>query len=111
MARQEARVVTFTGELHLGLEDSIYPHLDEGVSNLVLDMSGVTRVSSSALGFFIKVKKMVERDRGDLVLVGVTGHLKRALEILGLDEYFRVFPSDEEAFEYFEHRGGGGATP
>jgi anti-anti-sigma factor len=82
--------------------------IDERVANgetlLVVNLRDVGFLSSKALGYFIRMRKQLEQGGGDLVLSEVSDVVARTLKVMGLNEVFRVFESDDEAYAYLEKK-------
>lgn len=65
---------------------------DAGERHIAVNLRDLTFVTSSALGYFIRIKKELEAVGGEVVLIGVKGRLASRLHLLGLDEFFRILP-------------------
>ncbi len=63
--------------------------VDEGSSNLVLDLGGVEYMSSAGLREMVRVLKRVKRSGGDLRIASPSDRVKEVLELAGLDTDFR----------------------
>jgi len=70
-----------------------------GSNFLVLDLSHVTLMTSSAIGKLIGLHRNLHRREGRLVLTGVTGMIHSVLATAKLIDYFHVSPSAESALE------------
>jgi len=58
-------------------------------ASVILDLTDVTYIDSTALGCFIWLRKLVrERHGGSVRLVGLSPHLRRVFEITGLNLIF-----------------------
>jgi anti-sigma B factor antagonist len=75
--------------------------VDEGRSNLVLDLSGVEYMSSAGLREMVRVLKRVKRGSGDLRLANPSDRVKEVLELAGLDTIFEIYPTQVEAVGSF----------
>lgn len=58
--------------------------LNRGCTSIVLDLSHVSYLDSSALGLIVWLNRILEPKDGKLVLAGATGDVTRILEISGL---------------------------
>jgi len=71
--------------------------IETGVDTVVVDLSRVTFIDSTALGVIIGgVKRMRERD-GRLVIVAGSRPVVRILDVTGLDKVLTVFDTRDEA--------------
>lgn len=104
----DVTILSFVGEFdafNLPTFSSKIDNLIEGGhTNLVFNLRLMTFINSSALGYLVKTKKNVEGRDGDLVLVQPSKFVKKALTVLGLHEFFKLFETEEEAVLFF-HRG------
>jgi anti-sigma B factor antagonist len=94
-------VVQLTGALSLGsslslVDSQVIQLVDEGVSKLVIDVTGVTHADSSGLGFLMHANGMVESKGGSMRLAGV-GH--RLLDLLTMTRVNRLLKMDATAEE------------
>jgi anti-sigma B factor antagonist len=59
--------------------------------DLVVDLTNVTFIDSSGLGWLIRLQDQLDRSAGHMRIVGSTnGSLKRLLSITGLEDHFHV---------------------
>ena len=93
-------VVSLAGELDLynahEVREALLECCAESPVRLVVDLSGVKFIDSTALGVLIEARTRLENRRGFL-LAAPGLETKRALEISGLDRHFAVHESLEEA--------------
>jgi anti-sigma B factor antagonist len=75
--------------------------VDDGKTNLVLDLSGVEYMSSAGLREMVRVLKRVKRSGGDLRVASPSDRVKEVLELAGLDTIFEVYPTQVEAVGSF----------
>jgi anti-sigma B factor antagonist len=103
-------VVAVTGELDLSsapnLKWTMVDLLDAGRNRLVVDLSEVTFMDSTALGVLIGVNRSLDVG-ARLAIVCVNPNVLRIFELSGLDGAFAIFSSVDEALSYVR----GGATP
>ena len=93
-------VVSLAGELDLynahEVRDALLQCCAEGPERLVVDLSGVTFIDSTALGVLIEARAKLANRRGFLLAApGI--ETRRALEISGLDRHFAVHESLDAA--------------
>jgi len=93
-------VVSLAGELDLynahEVREALLACCAEGPTRLVVDLSGVKFIDSTALGVLIEARTKLENRRGFL-LAAPGLETKRALEISGLDRHFTVHDSLDAA--------------
>jgi anti-sigma B factor antagonist len=98
-------LVELSGEVDLytapRFKDDLVALVDAGVVDIVIDLSQVTFIDSTALGVIIGgVKRLHERD-GRLALVASSRPVVRILDITGLDRVLTVFDTREAALAAF----------
>ena len=69
----------------------------QGVSKLVLDISKIKYVNSTGLGSLVKYADAFRSAGGGLVLLKVPPKVKIVIEMLGLDEFFEMVGTSQEA--------------
>ena len=93
-------IVSLAGELDLynahEVREALLELCAEGPNRLVVDLSGVKFIDSTALGVLIEARTRLENRRGFL-LAAPGLETKRALEISGLDRHFAVHDSLDAA--------------
>jgi anti-sigma B factor antagonist len=98
--RDGAVVVSLAGELDLynasAVRETLLECCAEEPQRLVVDLSGVTFLDSTALGVLIEARTRLANRRGFL-LASPGLETRRALEISGLDRHFTVHESLEQA--------------
>jgi anti-sigma B factor antagonist len=103
-------VVAVTGELDLSsapsLKWTLVDLLDAGRNRLVVDLSEVSFMDSTALGVMIGVNRSLDVG-ARLAIVCVNANVLRIFELSGLDGAFAIFSTVDEALAYVR----GGATP
>ena len=94
-------VVRLAGELDLYNAPEIREALLSEAANaerLVIDLSAVEFVDSTALGVLIEARSKLSNRRGFLIAAPRI-ETRRALEISGLDKHFSIHDTVEEALE------------
>jgi anti-sigma B factor antagonist len=93
-------VVSLAGELDLynahEVREALLECAAETPTRLIVDLSGVKFIDSTALGVLIEARTRMENRRGFL-LAAPGLETKRALEISGLDRHFSVHDSLDSA--------------
>jgi anti-sigma B factor antagonist len=95
-----ATVVTLAGELDLynanSVRDALIECASEEPERLVVELSGVTFIDSTALGVLVEARTRLTNRRGFL-LAAPGREVRRALEISGLDRHFAVYETVDDA--------------
>lgn len=93
-------VVSLTGELDLynahAVREVLLECCAEAPERLIVDLSGVKFIDSTALGVLIEARTRMSNRRGFL-LAAPGLETRRALEISGLDRHFAVHESLDQA--------------
>src|SRR5437763_179186 len=97
--REAAVVVRLGGELDLYNADEVRKALteaiDDGAERIVVDMSEVDFVDSTALGVLIEARSKIGRD--GILLAAPQVETRRTLEVSGLDRHLPVHDSVDSA--------------
>jgi anti-sigma B factor antagonist len=93
-------VVSLAGELDLynanAVREALLECCAESPERLIVDLSGVKFIDSTALGVLIEARTRLANKKGFL-LAAPGLETRRALEISGLDRHFSVHASVEQA--------------
>jgi anti-sigma B factor antagonist len=96
-------VVTLGGEVDIytapQFKERLLELLDAGVTRLLVDLTDVTFIDSTALGVLIGGVRRVNDAGGDMALVVTSRPVQRVLSITGLDRVFSVHETREAALE------------
>jgi anti-sigma B factor antagonist len=71
--------------------------LKEGSTKIVVDMSGVSYMDSSALGVLVNSLKLLRREQGGLKLANLNGNVERIFKLTRLIHFFEAYPTTEQA--------------
>ena len=77
-----------------------------GFFNLLFDCKRLSYVSSTGLGSFTILLKMVKVKGGDIVLSEVQEKVVEVFQILGFSQFFNLKETTEEALEFLRDGGG-----
>jgi anti-sigma B factor antagonist len=95
-----AHVIRLGGELDLynadPVRDALFAACNGGPERIVVDLSEVAFMDSTALGVLIEARTKLE-NRKAFILAAPGLETKRALQISGLDRHFAVYDSVEDA--------------
>ena len=71
--------------------------IDKGKVNIVLDMSNVGYMDSSALGIIISLYKACRMNGGGFAIAGLVDTVKRLFSMTSLDKVIPIYPTVEDA--------------
>ncbi len=83
---------------------------ERGIERFVLDMENVKYVNSTGLGYLINLSDSVTPDRGGISLVKVQPKVKVVFDMLGLNAFFKIYPTREEALKSLMAEPAGATT-
>jgi anti-anti-sigma factor len=83
------------------LEAVFEAQLGAGHVQLVLDLTGVTYLSSSGLRALLRARKLAQAGGGDVVLYGLTPRVREVFEMIGFTSLFQIFEQAAEAAARF----------
>ena len=96
-------IVSLSGEVDIytapQFKECLLGLIDTGVEKLVVDLSGVTFIDSTALGVLIGGVRRVHTAGGAMALVVTSRAVERVLSITGLDRVFTIHATREAALE------------
>lgn len=94
-------VFTLKGDLTNNSEDALmnaYQNIsDEEKKRVVFDLSGCNYVNSSGIATFITILHETKAIEGRLALVGLSSHLKKVFQTVGLAEFIPMYDSLKQA--------------
>lgn len=79
------------------LKQQLLSLLEAGNSQMVVDLTKVEYLDSTALGILIGGLKRVRERDGNLSLICHSPRIRRVFEITGLDKIFDIYGSESEA--------------
>lgn len=83
------------------LETALYSLLGKGSYKVVVDLSGVTYISSAGWGIFIGEIKEIRNHGGDLKLAAMVGDVFEVFQLLEFQSILEAYPTTDEAKEAF----------
>ena len=82
--------------------DAVLDAFEQGYFRIVLDLEGVTHISSRGLTCLIRARKIARRfNRGDVYLVNLQQRVRDALDLAGLLNFFPIYDDPVEAVGNF----------
>jgi serine/threonine-protein kinase RsbW len=83
------------------LETALMDLVDAGHHKLVVDLSGVSYISSRGLKSLVKAWRIVQEKGGNLVLSGLNSQVYEVFDTVGFTQVFQMFESVEQALSGF----------
>jgi anti-sigma B factor antagonist len=97
----DRHIVSVTGEIDLftapEFKQRMSAPIDEGRSNLIVDLTHTTFIDSSSLGVLIGAHRRLKLRGGSLVVVCDDEAIAKTFKITGLDGVFTLAPTVEAA--------------
>lgn len=91
---QGAAIVILRGEIDLHssppLRKVLLEYVERKAARVIVDLTEVTYVDSSGVGTLVELKRKLDRQRGQVTLVGVQPRVKSVFEITQLDKFFEM---------------------
>lgn len=92
------------GELDLASAPELVDHaraaVRGGARRVCVDLTGIDHLDSAGIAALVNVRRYVIRALGSLVIVCPAGRIQRLLTVTGLEPYFDIEPSREEALHH-----------
>jgi anti-sigma B factor antagonist len=102
---EEVSVVKVSGYLDTTtareLEAALNGLLGKGSYKIVLDLSGVTYISSAGWGIFIGEIKEIRNHGGDLKLAAMVGDVFEVFQLLEFQSILEAYPTTQDAKDAF----------
>lgn len=92
---QESRL---DAHVAVGFKDKMFQLIDQGSTDLVLDLSSVDFIDSSGLGSIVSSLKRLG-GQGSLVVCGLHGAIQSMFKLTRMDRVFSIYATAEEALE------------
>jgi anti-sigma B factor antagonist len=83
------------------LQQAVADLLEEGCTDMIVDLSKIKRINSSGLGSLISLYTATSAKNGKLKIGGLNEFVKNVLHVTKLIEVFEIYPSKEEAIKSF----------
>ncbi len=102
----DVTILALAGKLTLGqgdrlLKDKISSVVRDGPKRLLLDLSEVPYVDSAGLGELVRTYTAVNRNGGQLKLLGLAKRIKDLFALTKLLTVFEIFETEQEALDSF----------
>lgn len=97
----DVRVIKVCGELDAlvapKLKERIAKQIELDINKFVIDFGDLVHINSLAMGILRGKLRIVRDLGGDIKLVALNDHIKTIFEMIGLDELFDIYETEEEA--------------
>lgn len=101
----DIKVIKIIGELDAlvapKLKDRISKLVEADTVKFIIDFEDLVHINSLAMGILRGKLKIVKSAGGDIKLVKLNEHIKTIFEMVGLDELFEIYETEEEAVNKF----------
>jgi len=85
-----------------GLEETLARIVDERCYRIVVDLAGVTYISSAGWGIFISEIKRIRRNGGDIKLAAMAPEVREVFDLLEFGNILKPFEHRTDAIRDFE---------
>lgn len=85
-----------------GLEETLKRIISDRCYRIVVDLAGVTYISSAGWGIFISEIKRIRRNGGDIKLAEMTPEVREVFELLEFNNILTPFNVTAEAIREFD---------
>lgn len=76
--------------------------LEQNLYKIILDLTSVNHICSSALGILIAMERKIKRKNGDIRLVITEPDVLKVMQITLLDRVFQIYSNLQEALNSFK---------
>ncbi|MBI2900683.1 MAG: anti-sigma factor antagonist [Planctomycetes bacterium] len=98
-------VVILNGSIDAKTVITFQTHLnsvkERGINRFILDMENVKYVNSTGLGYLINLSDSLGEHQGGITLVKVQPKVKVVFDMLGLNAFFKIYGTRDEALKAF----------
>jgi len=105
-----ASIIDIEGEIDVytapQLKQQMLDLLDKGATHIVVNLSEVEYLDSTALGVLIGGLKRLRERNGALDIICPNPRIRRIFEITGLDKIFDIYSTEEEAIKALRGKEG-----
>jgi len=88
------------------LEEAIDRIMEDRCFRIVVDLTGVTYISSAGWGIFISEIKRVRRNAGDIKLAAMTAPVREVFDLLEFNNILKPYIDKDEAVRDFQSAAG-----
>ena len=94
IARADGRIDASTAPQ---LEEELNNMIQQGEENILLNLAGVSYISSGGLRVLLKINKELHKNGGNLILCSLNTDVHKVIKLAGFTSIFKIYSSEEEA--------------
>ena len=94
-----------------GLEETLARIVDERCYRIIVDLGGVTYISSAGWGIFISEIKRIRRNGGDIKLAAMSPEVREVFDLLEFGNILKPYEKTSDALRDFENKSSSNSTP
>ena len=79
------------------IADAAEEILGQGHTKLLIDLDGTRIINSIGVSILLEIMEKLMDGGGELAFCSLTSTIAKTFEIMGLDQYARIFPNREDA--------------
>lgn len=102
----DIKVLKISGELDAlvapKLKDRISKLVEGDTTKFIIDFEELVHINSLAMGILRGKLRTVKEVGGDIKLIKLNDHIKTIFEMIGLDEIFEIYETEDEAINSFK---------
>lgn len=99
-------LIAISGELDAlmapKLKELMNKYIDMGQVRMILDCEQLIHINSLAMGILRGKLQTVKEMGGNIKIIRLNNHIQTIFDMIGLDEIFEIFATEEEAVESFK---------
>jgi len=99
------KIIKITGELDAmvapKLKERLVKLVENETYNFIINCEELSHINSLAMGILRGKLREVKKHDGDIKLSNLNDHIKTIFEMVGLDEIFEIYATEEEAIAKF----------
>jgi len=99
--KNDVKVLEISGSFDIYTAEPIRSWLEQTITdppaNVVIDLTGVSFIDSTALAIMVQGIKRAREKKGDIRLCGLQQPVRMVLELTRLDKVFEIFPTQDQA--------------
>ncbi|UCD84796.1 MAG: STAS domain-containing protein [Deltaproteobacteria bacterium] len=96
------KVIGFVDASNITLFDRrMHEAVENGYSKIILDLSELQYINSSALGILLDIHLSANKRKGDLRILNLPRKMQKTFDVLGFNDYFQIFNDEKSAVYSF----------
>lgn len=82
-------------------DEELYSHIKKGASKIIIDCSDLQYINSMGMGILLEARQLATKRDGDIVILNLPKKISKVFEILGFNEIFKFYSTEEDALKAF----------